>query len=53
MIVLSARDISAAEREQLADADQVLRKGETSMRDLTAEIRKLDDRHSDVTATRP
>ncbi|MGI3899883.1 MAG: response regulator, partial [Janthinobacterium lividum] len=53
VIVLSARDISAAEREQLADADQVLRKGETSMRDLTAEIRKLDDRHVDVTVPHP
>ncbi|MCW6512449.1 response regulator [Lichenifustis flavocetrariae] len=47
VIVLSARDISAAEREQLAEADQVFKKGETSMRDLTAEIRKLDGRHTD------
>ena len=53
VIVLSARDISAAEREQLVEADQVLRKGETSMRELTEEIRKLDHRSSEVTAARP
>ena len=47
VIVLSARDISAAEREQLVEADQVLRKDETSMRDLTAELRKLDERRAD------
>ena len=49
VIVLSARDISAAERKQLAEADQVFKKGETSMRDLTAEIRKLNGRHTDPT----
>ena len=53
VIVLSARNISAAEREQLAEADQVLQKGETSMRDLTSEIRKLDDRHGEPTTAHP
>ncbi len=41
VVVLSARDISDAEREQLGDAQRVFRKGETSMRDLTAELRSL------------
>ena len=44
VVVLSARDITSAEREQLKDADQILSKGETSMRDLTAELRKLEGR---------
>ena len=42
VVVLSARDITTAEREQLKDADKILSKGETSMRDLTAELRKLE-----------
>ncbi len=46
VVVLSARDISVAERERLADADLVLRKGETSMQDLTHELRALDRRTS-------
>ena len=44
VLVLTARDISGAEREQLAEADRVLPKGDTSMRDLTAEIRRLESR---------
>ena len=42
VVVLSARDISAEEREQLVRADHVLRKGETSMRDLAAALRALE-----------
>jgi signal transduction histidine kinase/CheY-like chemotaxis protein len=44
VVVLSARDISAAEREDLAEADCILRKGDVSMQDITAEIRHLEHR---------
>jgi PAS domain S-box-containing protein len=50
VVVLTARDISAAERDQLAEADQVFRKGETSMKDLAAELRRLDERRDAVEA---
>ncbi len=42
VVVLSARDVTAAERLQLQEADRVLKKGESSMRELTAELRALD-----------
>ena len=42
VVVLSARDITQDERESLNGADRILKKGETSMRDLTAELRRLD-----------
>ncbi len=41
VVVLSARDISAAEYRQLAEAHRVLKKDETSMKQLTNEIRAL------------
>ncbi len=41
VVVLSARDIAGSERHELEAADRVLRKDRTSMRDLTAEIRRL------------
>ncbi len=41
VVVLSARDIAASEREKLDKADRVLRKDRTSLRALTAEIRRL------------
>ncbi|MGI4977732.1 MAG: ATP-binding response regulator [Janthinobacterium lividum] len=41
VVVLSARDISAAEQEELTEADCVLRKGSASMQDITAEMRHL------------
>ncbi len=44
VVVLSARDITRDERERLDGADRILKKGETSMRDLTAELRKLDEK---------
>ncbi len=44
VIVLSARDITREERDRLDGADRILKKGETSMRDLTAELRKLDEK---------
>ena len=46
VVVLSARDVSAAERERLAKADRVFRKGEMSLNDLTRELRSLDRRVS-------
>ena len=42
VVVLSARDLTGDERGRLDGADRILKKGETSMRDLTAELRKLD-----------
>ena len=47
VIVLTARDVSPAERSRLAEADGVLRKGEASLRDVAAEVRRLDDRRLD------
>ena len=41
VVVLSARDITAAERERLAEAKKVLRKGDLSLGELTAEISAL------------
>ena len=41
VVVLSARDVSAFERQELAEADRILRKDQTSMRELTSEIRLL------------
>ncbi len=41
VVVLSARDISAEERLRLAGADKVLRKGDTSLQDLAAEVGRL------------
>ncbi|WP_246687846.1 response regulator [Methylobacterium sp. WL93] len=41
VVVLSARDVSAAERDRLAGADKVLRKGDTSLQDLASEVGKL------------
>ena len=49
VVVLSARDISVAERERLANADRVLKKGETSMQHLTQELRALDRRAASPT----
>ncbi len=47
VVVLTARDITPAERGELADADRILKKGEASMTDLAAEVRHL--RPKDVT----
>ena len=46
VVVLSARDIGGGEHGELETADRVLRKDRTSMRDLTAEIRRLVTRRS-------
>ena len=53
VVVLSARDISHAEREQLGEARRVFKKGETSMRDLTAELRTFDRDRRSVTTRVP
>ncbi len=44
VVVLSARDISPAEREALSDADRVLRKGDVSLQEITDEVRHLERR---------
>ncbi len=44
VVVLSARDISPAEREALSDADRVLRKGDLSLQEITDEVRHLERR---------
>ena len=44
VVVLSARDITSEERRRLSAADRILVKGETSMRDLTSELRAIEDR---------
>ena len=45
VIVLSARDISSVEREQLSGADMILKKGETSMQELVAEVQHIHPKH--------
>ncbi len=41
VVVLTARDLDAGERKRLAGADRVLSKGETSLRQLSGELRAL------------
>ncbi|MCJ2009086.1 response regulator, partial [Methylobacterium sp. J-092] len=48
VVVLSARDVTAAERDRLSEADQVLRKGDTSLQDIATELRKIDNRQTDA-----
>ena len=45
VVVLSARDIDAAERDRLKEADLVLRKDQASLRDLAAEVHRVEQRH--------
>ena len=45
VVVLSARDITGAEREELSEATRVLRKGDVSMQEITSEIRQLGRRN--------
>ena len=47
VVVLSARDITAEERDRLSEADRVMRKGDASLQDIATELRKLDNRHAD------
>ncbi|MCJ2086998.1 response regulator [Methylobacterium sp. E-005] len=48
VVVLSARDITAGERERLSEADRILRKGDSSLQDIATELRKLDNRQTDA-----
>ena len=41
VVVLSARDISAAERESLSGADSILKKGEASLKQIADEVQRL------------
>lgn len=41
VVVLTARDLSSADRRRLAGADRVFSKGETSLSQITAELRSL------------
>lgn len=41
VVVLTARDLSAEDRERLDGADRVLSKGETSLRDIANQLRTL------------
>ncbi len=41
VVVLSAREVSAAERTQLGGADRILKKGENSLQDLAVEVSHL------------
>ncbi|MFC6742026.1 MHYT domain-containing protein [Methylobacterium tardum] len=43
VVVLSARDVSVEERRQLAGADRVLRKGDTSLQEVAAEVGRLSN----------
>ena len=45
VVVLSARDVDAAERDRLGEADLVLRKDQTSLRDLAAKVHRVEQRH--------
>ncbi|SFH92167.1 MHYT domain-containing protein [Methylobacterium brachiatum] len=53
VVVLSARNITAAERDRLSEADRILRKGDASLQDIASELRKLDNRqaHTEETAS--
>ncbi|SDM55389.1 PAS domain S-box-containing protein [Methylobacterium phyllostachyos] len=51
VVVLSARAITAAERDRLSEADRIMRKGDTSLQDIATELRKLDNRQTDAAET--
>ena len=44
VVVLTARDVTASDRDRLSEADRILSKSTTSMRELTAELRRLKTR---------
>jgi hypothetical protein len=48
VVVLSARDVTAEERDRLSRADRVLRKGDASLQDIAMELHKLDSRQLNV-----
>ena len=53
VVVLSARDLTAEDRQRLRSASQVLSKGDTSLRDLAGELRALVPRAAEVPKGRP
>ena len=44
VVVLSARDITADERDRLGEAERVLRKGDASLGDIAAEVGRIEAR---------
>ena len=52
VVVLTARDLSAAERKELDGADRVVAKGETSLRQLAGEVLAMAS-HAPGSDTRP
>ncbi|MGU3667238.1 MHYT domain-containing protein [Methylobacterium sp. A49B] len=51
VVVLSARNVTASERDRLSEANRVLRKGDASLQDIATELRKLDNRQADTEET--
>ena len=49
VVVLSARDVADPDRDALAEADRILPKDQTSMRDLAGEVRRLTASHAGET----
>ena len=47
VVVLTARDLSSEDKRQLGEADRILRKGDTSMKELAGELRALAPVHPD------
>ena len=47
VVVLTARDLDAEERQRLGSADRVLSKGETNLRQLAGELRALTPSHAE------
>lgn len=41
VVVLSARDVTAADRRRLTGADMVLRKGDASLQELATKVGRL------------
>ncbi len=50
VVVLSARDITQAERGQLQSAERVLSKGQTSLKTIADELRQIEHAHYSIAA---
>jgi len=48
VVVLTARDLDAGERRQLDGADRVLSKGDTDLRQLSGELRRMTPTHAPI-----
>ena len=53
VVVLSARDITSAERKRLDGADRILSKGQTSLNDIASELRAVQSSRSPAEAPSP